>query len=69
MSNRQIGIVKWFDDEKGFGFITPESGDDLYVHYSAIESNECKTLKEWQRVSFIATRGKKGMQADKVRVL
>ncbi|PVZ16306.1 MULTISPECIES: cold-shock protein [unclassified Pseudomonas] len=68
MSNRQNGTVKWFNDEKGYGFITPEAGDDLFVHYKAIESDGFKSLKEGQAVSFVATRGQKGMQAEQVRV-
>lgn len=71
MSNRQTGTVKWFNDEKGYGFITPESGDDLFVHYKAIQSDEdeFKSLKEGQKVSFIATRGQKGMQAEEVQII
>jgi len=67
MSNRQNGTVKWFNDEKGYGFITPESGDDLFVHYRAIEGNGFKTLKEGQNVSFVAVSGQKGPQADQVQ--
>eukprot|EP01034_Spumella_vulgaris_P044587 gene44587-55481_t len=67
MSNRQTGTVKWFNDEKGFGFITPQSGDDLFVHFKAIQSDGFKSLKEGQQVSFIATRGQKGMQAEEVQ--
>ena len=69
MSVRQTGTVKWFNDEKGFGFITPESGADLFVHYRSIQSAGFKSLKEGQQVSFIAVQGQKGMQADKVQVL
>ena len=69
MSNRQTGTVKWFNDEKGFGFITPHSGDDLFVHFKAIQSDGFKSLKEGQQVSFIATRGQKGMQAEEVQVI
>ena len=69
MSVRQTGTVKWFNDEKGFGFITPESGADLFVHYRSIQSAGFKSLKEGQQVSFIAVQGQKGMQADKVLVL
>ena len=68
MSNRQNGTVKWFNDEKGFGFITPESGPDLFVHFRAIEGNGFKSLKEGQKVSFIAVQGQKGMQADRVQI-
>ena len=67
MSNRQQGVVKWFNDEKGYGFITPQSGDDLFVHFKAIQADGFKTLKEGQAVTFVATRGQKGMQADKVQ--
>src|SRR3990167_9789856 len=68
MSNRQHGTVKWFNDEKGFGFITPESGPDLFVHFRAIEGSGFKSLKEGQKVSFVAVQGQKGMQADQVQV-
>ncbi|WP_030343427.1 MULTISPECIES: cold-shock protein [unclassified Streptomyces] len=68
MSNRQDGTVKWFNDELGYGFITPAGGgDDLYVHFKAIESDGFKTLKEGQAVSFVAAPGEKGMQASQVR--
>ena len=69
MSNRQTGTVKWFNDEKGFGFITPQSGDDLFVHFKAIKADGFKSLKEGQKVSFEAVQGQKGMQADKVQIL
>lgn len=69
MSNRKIGTVKWFNDEKGFGFITPQDGnDDLFVHFKAIESDGFKCLKEGQAVSFVAEKGQKGMQAAQVRL-
>lgn len=67
MSNRQTGTVKWFNDEKGFGFITPQSGDDLFVHFKAIKADGFKSLKEGQTVSFVAEKGQKGMQAAQVR--
>ena len=63
------GKVRFFDAEKGFGFITPESGPDLFVHFRAIEGNGFKSLKEGQKVSFEAVQGQKGMQADKVQIL
>ncbi|KAL2038625.1 hypothetical protein N7G274_008673 [Stereocaulon virgatum] len=66
MSQRQRGTVKWFNDEKGFGFITPESGADLFVHFRAIQGQGFKTLKEGQIVTFKAVQGQKGMQADEV---
>lgn len=68
MAERQSGTVKWFNDEKGYGFISPESGPDLFVHFRAIETEGFKTLKEGQHVSFEAVQGQKGMQADRVRI-
>src|SRR5215471_10317591 len=65
----QKGTVKWFNDAKGFGFITPESGPDVFVHFRAIQGTGFKSLQEGQRVSFIAVQGQKGMQADQVQVL
>jgi len=61
------GTVKWFNDAKGFGFITPdEQGADLFVHHSEIQTNGFRTLREGQRVQFEAVRGPKGMQASRV---
>jgi CspA family cold shock protein len=68
MSDRQFGTVKWFNDAKGFGFITPENGQDVFVHFRSIVGNGFKTLKEGQRVSFKVVPGQKGMQADEVQV-
>ncbi len=62
------GTVKWFNDSKGFGFITPDGGgDDLFAHFSAIQSQGFKTLTEGQRVSFDTTTGPKGQQASNIR--
>ena len=62
------GTVKWFNDSKGFGFITPENGgDDLFAHFSAIQGNGFKTLAEGQRVTFDMTTGPKGQQASNIR--
>ena len=61
------GTVKWFKDEKGYGFISPdEGGEDLFVHYSGITGSGFRTLEEGTRVSYEATQGKKGMQAENV---
>ena len=61
------GTVKWFNAEKGFGFIAQENGgDDVFVHYSAIQSQGYKTLDEGQKVSFDVTQGPKGPQAENV---
>ena len=68
MSNRQNGTVKWFNDAKGFGFITPESGPDLLVHFRSIQGSGFKSLQEGQSVTFVAVQGQKGMQADEVQV-
>ncbi|CDF81860.1 cold-shock protein [Pseudomonas sp. QL9] len=69
MSNRQNGTVKWFNETKGYGFITPESGPDVFVHFRAIEGHGFKTLAEGQKVSFEVVQGQKGMQAERVQVI
>ncbi|MGB8020839.1 MAG: cold-shock protein [Candidatus Nanopelagicales bacterium] len=64
------GTVKWFNAEKGYGFIAPDDGSaDVFVHYSAIQSSGYRTLEEEQRVEFEVTQGQKGPQADQVRPL
>jgi len=64
------GTVKWFSSEKGYGFITPDSGSkDLFVHFSGIEGDGYKSLNEGQKVEFEETAGQKGPQASKVRVV
>ena len=64
------GTVKWFNDAKGFGFITQDGGgEDLFVHFRSIESSGFKSLQEGQKVTYVAVKGQKGMQADQVRVV
>ena len=63
------GTVKWFNEEKGYGFISPnEGGEDLFVHYSGIAGDGFRSLEEGAKVSYEATRGKKGMQAENVTI-
>ena len=66
MSQKEQGIVKWFNGSKGYGFIERESGEDVFVHYSAIVGEGYLTLAEGQRVEFIVTQGQKGPQASDV---
>ncbi|NRF65841.1 cold-shock protein [Aquincola sp. S2] len=66
----ETGIVKWFNDGKGFGFITPESGGkDLFAHFKEIRGEGFKSLTEGQRVQFEVTQGQKGLQASNIRPL
>ena len=61
------GTVKWFNEAKGFGFISQEGGEDVFVHFSAIQGDGFKTLAEGERVEFEVTQGPKGLQAGNVR--
>ena len=63
------GTVKWFNSSKGYGFISPESGEDVFVHFSAIEGDGYKNLEEGQSVEFEVTQGPKGAQASNVKVI
>ncbi|HLA99421.1 MAG TPA: cold shock domain-containing protein [Anaerolineales bacterium] len=66
MSERIIGTVKWFNDSKGYGFLARESGPDVFVHYTAIQAEGFRTLKEGQQVEFSIEEGPKGLQASNV---
>jgi CspA family cold shock protein len=66
MSDRQVGTVKWFNESKGFGFISRENGPDVFVHFRAINGTGFKTLQEGQNVSFAVVQGQKGLQAEDV---
>jgi CspA family cold shock protein len=63
------GTVKWFNDAKGFGFISQESGEDVFVHHTAIQAQGFRTLAEGQKVEFDVTKGPKGLQAANVRAI
>ena len=69
MSNTVNGVVKWFNEAKGFGFIEQQGGADVFAHFSAITGDGFKTLNEGQRVSFAITQGPKGPQAENIVVL
>ncbi|HSR31414.1 MAG TPA: cold shock domain-containing protein [Anaerolineae bacterium] len=67
MSERVTGVVKWFNEQKGFGFIARDNGDDVFVHYSAIQGQGFRTLNEGDRVEFAVEQGQKGPAAIDVR--
>jgi CspA family cold shock protein len=69
MSERVIGTVKWFNGDKGYGFIAREGGPDVFVHYSAIEAEGFRNLEEGQKVEFTVEQGPKGLQAAAVRIV
>lgn len=70
MTQTATGTVKWFNEAKGFGFVTPkDGGDDLFAHFNDIQGDGFKTLKDNQSVEFVATRGPKGMQATQIRAI
>ena len=66
---KETGTVKWFNAAKGFGFLARESGEDVFVHYSAIEAGGYRTLEEGAKVSFIVKKGTKGLQAEQVTLV
>jgi len=63
---KEQGTVKWFNNDKGYGFISRESGDDVFVHYSAIEGSGRRSLNDGDRIEFEVARGPKGLQAQSV---
>ena len=69
MTERETGTVKWFNDAKGYGFISREDGDDVFVPFSAVEGEGFRSLQENQRVEFAVEQGPKGLQAVHVRAL
>ncbi len=69
MAERETGTVKWFNATKGYGFITRDSGGDVFVHYSAINTKGYRSLEEGQRVEFAVAEGKKGLQAQEVDIV
>ena len=69
MIEKESGTVKWFNDGKGYGFITREAGEDVFVHFSSIEGSGFRSLIEGQQVEFAVEQGPKGLQATQVRAL
>ncbi len=69
MSDREQGIVKWFNDSKGFGFIQRDSGEDIFVHFRAIQGDGYRSLKDGEKVEYTVVEGQKGLQAEEVRKL
>ncbi len=69
MAERKIGSVKWFNSSKGYGFISQENGEDVFVHYQSIVGEGYKTLNENDKVEFSVTQGPKGLQASEVKVI
>ncbi len=69
MSETVKGTVKWFNESKGYGFLAQPEGEDIFVHYTAIQGNGFRTLKEGQEVEFNVEKGPKGLQASNVTIL
>ena len=66
MAEREVGTVKWFNNDKGYGFIERDAGGDIFVHYSAIQGNGYRSLEDGQRVEFAVAEGPRGLQAQEV---
>lgn len=69
MADRETGVVKWFNNNKGYGFITRDQGGDVFIHYSAIKGEGYRSLENEQRVEFEVTSGEKGPQAQEVSLI
>jgi CspA family cold shock protein len=69
VTEKETGTVKWFNDAKGYGFIARDAGEDVFVHYSSVEGDGFRTLREDDRVEFAVEQGPKGLQATQVRTL
>jgi CspA family cold shock protein len=69
MAERKTGTVKWFNAAKGYGFISQEGGEDVFVHFQSIQSDGYKTLNENDKVEFSVTQGSKGLQAAEVKII
>jgi CspA family cold shock protein len=69
MSNKSTGTVKWFNEEKGYGFIQQDSGPDVFAHFKSIVGDGFRTLAEGQKVEFVVAQGQKGPQAEEIRVI
>jgi CspA family cold shock protein len=69
VNDKEQGTVKWFNASKGYGFIQRQSGEDVFVHFSAIQSEGYRSLEEGQAVQFSVTKGPKGLQAEEVTIL
>ena len=69
MAEQETGTIKWFNGDKGYGFISREEGTDVFVHYSALSGDGYRTLDEGQKVEFTVTQGPKGLQAENVSTI
>ncbi len=69
MSEREVGVVKWFNASKGYGFIERQGGPDVFVHFSAIQTEGFRTLQQGQQVEFVIEQGPKGLQAANVTIV